>query len=54
MQILLAFLLTLAFTARFAMITRLQQDMYVVTLLLGAAAMALLIAPDGRASCVYS
>jgi hypothetical protein len=44
-QILFAFLLTLAFTARFKSITPVQRDIYVVALMLAAAATALLIAP---------
>jgi hypothetical protein len=44
-QILFAFLLSLAFTPRFATTTSLQRGVYVSTLLLAAAAAALLIAP---------
>jgi hypothetical protein len=44
-QILFAFLLTLAFTQRFAETTSLQRAVYVGTLLLSAASVALLIAP---------
>ncbi|SEQ97057.1 DUF6328 family protein [Actinokineospora terrae] len=44
-QFLLAFLLALAFTPRFPEITEFQRTVYVVALLLGAAATALLIAP---------
>ena len=44
-QILFAFLLALAFQARFADITGFQRAVYVVTLMLCAAATALLIAP---------
>jgi hypothetical protein len=44
-QILFAFLLTLAFQSRFTQIDRLQLSIYVVTLLLSACATALLIAP---------
>ncbi|PPK70941.1 DUF6328 family protein [Actinokineospora auranticolor] len=44
-QFLLAFLLALAFTPRFAEISVFQRDIYVIALLLGAAATALLIAP---------
>jgi Family of unknown function (DUF6328) len=44
-QILFAFLLTLAFTQRFAETTSLQRAVYVITLLLAAASAALLIAP---------
>lgn len=46
-QILFAFLLTLAFTPRFAEITTFQRDLYIVTMLLTAAATGLLIAPVG-------
>lgn len=44
-QILFAFLLTLAFTNRFAEIDDFQRAVYLVTLLCSAAATALLIAP---------
>jgi hypothetical protein len=44
-QFLLAFLLALAFTPRFADITEFQRWTYVVSLIMGAAATALLIAP---------
>jgi Family of unknown function (DUF6328) len=44
-QILFAFLLTLAFTQRFVETTSFQRGTYVVTLLLAAGAAALLIAP---------
>ena len=44
-QILFAFLLALAFQARFSAITSFQRGTYVVTLMLCAAATALLIAP---------
>jgi len=44
-QLLLAFLLTLAFTPRFAAVTPFQRGVYVASLILGAAATALLIAP---------
>jgi hypothetical protein len=44
-QLLLAFLLTVAFTPRFATFTDFQRDTYVASLVLGAAANALLIAP---------
>jgi Family of unknown function (DUF6328) len=44
-QILFAFLLSLAFTPRFESTTSLQRTVYVITLLLAAAAAALLIAP---------
>ena len=45
MQILFAFLLALAFQARFGAITSFQRGTYVVTLMLCAGATALLIAP---------
>ena len=44
-QILFAFLLTLAFQARFPQITEFQKHTYIATLLLSAGAAALLIAP---------
>jgi hypothetical protein len=44
-QLLLAFLLTLAFTPRFVALTEFQRNIYVASLVLGAAANALLIAP---------
>jgi hypothetical protein len=44
-QLLLAFLLTLAFTPRFAALTAFQRHVYVTSLILGSAATALLIAP---------
>ncbi|RSM77007.1 hypothetical protein DMH04_35785 [Kibdelosporangium aridum] len=44
-QLLLAFLLTVAFTPRFSSFTLFQRDIYVASLVLGAAANALLIAP---------
>ena len=44
-QLLLAFLLTIAFTPRFAMFTEFERGVYVGALVLGAAANALLIAP---------
>lgn len=44
-QLLLAFLLTLAFTPRFGALTVFQRDVYVISLVIGAAATALLIAP---------
>ena len=47
-QILFAFLLTLAFTSRFATITAFQKHIYVLTLMLTAGATALLIAPARR------
>jgi hypothetical protein len=52
-QILFAFLLTLAFTSRFASITVLQKHLYVVTLMLSAAATALLIAPAAFHRVIY-
>lgn len=44
-QILFAFLLSIAFQARFAETTSVQRDLYLVTLLLSALATALLITP---------
>jgi Family of unknown function (DUF6328) len=44
-QILFGFLLGLAFTARFTDLSRVQQGVYLVTLVLSAASAALLIAP---------
>lgn len=44
-QLLLAFLLTLAFTPRFAILTDFQRMVYVTSLVIGAGATALLIAP---------
>lgn len=44
-QLLLAFLLTVAFTPRFATLTGFERGVYVGALVLGAAANALLIAP---------
>ena len=52
-QILFAFLLTLAFTSRFASITQFQKYVYVLTLMLSAAAAALLIAPAAFHRVVY-
>ncbi|HYX62394.1 MAG TPA: DUF6328 family protein [Streptosporangiaceae bacterium] len=52
-QILFAFLLALAFQARFADITGFQRGVYVVTLILCAAATALLIAPAAFHRVVY-
>jgi Family of unknown function (DUF6328) len=52
-QILFAFLLTLAFTPRFRSITPFQRDIYVLTLVLSAAATALLIAPAAFHRVVY-
>jgi hypothetical protein len=52
-QILFAFLLTLAFTSRFAAITEFQKHVYVLTLMLSAGATALLIAPAAFHRVVY-
>jgi hypothetical protein len=52
-QILFAFLLALAFQARFANITSFQRGTYVVTLMLCAAATALLIAPAAIHRVIY-
>jgi Family of unknown function (DUF6328) len=52
-QILFAFLLTLAFTNRFRSVTPFQRDVYVVSLMLSAAATALLIAPAAFHRVVY-
>jgi len=52
-QILFAFLLTLAFTNRFAAISTFDRYLYVVTLMLCAAATALLIAPAAFHRVVY-
>jgi hypothetical protein len=52
-QILFAFLLALAFQARFGQITSFQRHVYVVTLMLCAAATALLIAPAAFHRIVY-
>jgi Family of unknown function (DUF6328) len=52
-QILFAFLLTLAFTSRFASITPFQRNIYVLTLMLCAGATALLIAPAAFHRVVY-
>ena len=52
-QILFAFLLALAFQARFGSVTQFQRDVYAVTLLLCAAATALLIAPAAFHRVVY-
>src|SRR5256885_8799961 len=49
----MAFLLTLAFTARFKSITPVQRDIYVVALMLAAAATALLIAPAAFHRVIY-
>ncbi|WP_188316621.1 DUF6328 family protein [Solihabitans fulvus] len=52
-QILLAFLLTLAFTPRFTELTALQHNTYVATLVTSSAAVALLIAPGPFHRLVY-
>jgi hypothetical protein len=52
-QILFAFLLALAFQARFPSVTSFQRDTYVVTLILCAASTALLIAPAAFHRVVY-
>jgi Family of unknown function (DUF6328) len=52
-QILFAFLLALAFQARFGHITSFQRATYVVTLMLCAAATALLIAPAAFHRVIY-
>src|SRR5262249_18029457 len=52
-QILFAFLLTLAFTSRFGSVPPFQRGIYVVTLMLCAAAAALLIAPAAFHRVVY-
>jgi Family of unknown function (DUF6328) len=52
-QILFAFLLALAFQARFADITSFQRGVYAVTLMLCAAATALLIAPAAFHRVIY-
>jgi hypothetical protein len=52
-QILFAFLLALAFQARFGDITSFQRGTYVVTLMLCAAATALLIAPAAIHRVIY-
>jgi hypothetical protein len=52
-QILFAFLLTLAFTSRFATITHFQRNIYVLTIMLCAGATALLIAPAAFHRMVY-
>jgi hypothetical protein len=44
-QLLLAFLLSLAFTPRFSMLSPFDRSLYVATLLLGSASAALLMAP---------
>ncbi len=52
-QLLLAFLLTLAFTPRFGSLTAFQRHVYVTSLVLGFAASALLIAPAPFHRVVY-
>jgi hypothetical protein len=52
-QILFAFLLTLAFTSRFSSITAFQKHLYVLTLMLSAGSAALLIAPAAFHRVVY-
>jgi hypothetical protein len=52
-QILFAFLLALAFTARFAAVTGFQRYLYVLTLLLCAGSAALLIAPAAYHRMIY-
>jgi Family of unknown function (DUF6328) len=52
-QVLLAFVLTLAFTPRFALLTPPEKRLYVITLVLGAAATALLMAPAAFHRVVY-
>jgi len=52
-QILFAFLLTLAFTARFKTVTPFERDIYVMALMLAAGATALLIAPAAFHRVVY-
>jgi hypothetical protein len=52
-QILFAFLLALAFTARFTAITAFQRNLYVLTLLLCAGSAALLIAPAAYHRVIY-
>jgi hypothetical protein len=52
-QILFAFLLALAFQARFTSITTFQRNTYVVTLMLCAASTALLIAPAAFHRVIY-
>ncbi len=52
-QILFAFLLTLAFTPRFTDVTHFQKYVYVTTLMLCAAATALLIAPAAFHRVIY-
>jgi Family of unknown function (DUF6328) len=52
-QVLLAFVLTLAFTPRFALLSTTEQSLYVITLVLGAAATALLMGPAAFHRVVY-
>lgn len=52
-QLLLAFLLTLAFTPAFGQFTLFQRDIYVAALVLGAASTGLLIAPASFHRLVY-
>jgi uncharacterized protein DUF6328 len=52
-QLLFAFLLGLAFTSRFASVTQFERYVYVLTLMLCAAAAALLIAPAAFHRVVY-
>ena len=52
-QILFAFLLGLAFTPRFPDLTRAQQGVYLVTLVMSAVSAALLIAPVGYHRTVF-
>lgn len=52
-QLLLAFLLAAAFTPRFADLTDFQRALYVVSLVLGCGATALLIAPSAYHRVVY-
>lgn len=47
-QVLFAFLLVVPFQQRFKTVTEFQQDVYFITLLLAAAATALLIAPSAQ------
>ena len=52
-QVLFAFLLTVAFQQRFAEVTDFQRDVYFVTLLAAAAASALFIAPTADHRLVF-
>jgi cation transport ATPase len=52
-QVLFAFLLTVAFQQRFAEVTDFQRDVYFVTLLAAAAASALFIAPTAYHRLVF-